>query len=175
MICWKYPQLFGVWLQISDRLYAWEFVTMSLHKQINLLQDSTLQKQAWSGWVLILKHWKLKMYLQCCMTNQRPGNSEIEHSWKAEFINDFLPKNIWENVIILCKQSLNPAIDANGAVRAGQSFHKTAQIKLLGYRNVTMWLMLVSTNEKVEFMPTDQSQALMGIDPFIRLISSSDI
>jgi len=74
---------------------------------------------------------KISAIVWCVAPNIRQDSTLQK---QAEFINDFLPKNIWENVIILCKQSLNPAIDANGAVRAGQSFHKTAQIKLLGYR-----------------------------------------
>ena len=53
---------------------------------------------------------------------------------QAEFINEFLPQNIWTNVIIICKQSVNPSRDAAGAVRAAQSFHKTASPRVLGYR-----------------------------------------
>ena len=37
-------------------------------------------------------------------------------------------------MIIICKQSVNPSLDAAGAVRAAQSFHKTASPRVVGYR-----------------------------------------
>ena len=37
-------------------------------------------------------------------------------------------------MIIICKQSVNPSRDAAGAVRAAQSFHKTASPRVVGYR-----------------------------------------
>ena len=36
--------------------------------------------------------------------------------------------------MIICKQSLNPVIDSAGAISAGQSFHKTARLNVIGYR-----------------------------------------
>ena len=37
-------------------------------------------------------------------------------------------------MIIICKQSVNPSLDAAGAVRAAQSFLKTASPRVVGYR-----------------------------------------
>jgi len=53
---------------------------------------------------------------------------------QAEFINEFLPKTIWENVIVICKQAVNPSKDGVGAVKAAQSFHKTVRLNVIGYR-----------------------------------------
>jgi hypothetical protein len=49
----------------------------------------------------------------------------------------FFPKikerEIWNNVLIICKQSRNPEDDAQGALAAAKLFNPSAKIPVLGY------------------------------------------
>eukprot|EP00090_Calanus_glacialis_P001173 TRINITY_DN10814_c0_g1_i2.p1 TRINITY_DN10814_c0_g1~~TRINITY_DN10814_c0_g1_i2.p1 ORF type:complete len:420 (-),score=100.19 TRINITY_DN10814_c0_g1_i2:746-2005(-) len=53
---------------------------------------------------------------------------------QAQFIDQFAHKTIWDNVIIICKQAVNPTHDAAGALRAAQEFNPTSTAKVVGYR-----------------------------------------
>eukprot|EP00092_Neocalanus_flemingeri_P032227 GFUD01035027.1.p1 GENE.GFUD01035027.1~~GFUD01035027.1.p1 ORF type:complete len:416 (+),score=121.31 GFUD01035027.1:334-1581(+) len=53
---------------------------------------------------------------------------------QAQFIDQFAHRDIWDNVIIICKQSVNPTHDTAGALRAAQGMLATAKTKVLGYR-----------------------------------------
>ena len=43
---------------------------------------------------------------------------------QARLINLFKPKDIWHNVLIVCKQSRNPEDDAQGALAAARQFNR---------------------------------------------------
>ena len=52
---------------------------------------------------------------------------------QAKMINMFKEKDIWHNVIIVCKQSRNPIEDSKGAVAAAREFNQFAVIPQLGF------------------------------------------
>ena len=56
---------------------------------------------------------------------------------QAEFINRLKEGDIWSNVIIIVKQSVNPKYDARGALAAMQDFADTCKVAVLGYRYVS--------------------------------------
>ena len=41
---------------------------------------------------------------------------------QAKLINMFKEEEIWANVVIVAKQSMNPTVDCQGAVQAAQQF-----------------------------------------------------
>ena len=53
-----------------------------------------------------------------CVTPQVRTNSSLRR--QAEFINRLKDQDIWSNVIIIVKQSVNPKYDARGALAAMQ-------------------------------------------------------
>ena len=53
---------------------------------------------------------------------------------QAEFINRLKEGDIWSNVIIIVKQSVNPKYDARGALAAMQDFADTSKVSVVGYR-----------------------------------------
>ena len=53
---------------------------------------------------------------------------------QAEFINRLKEGDIWSNVIIIVKQSVNPKYDARGALAAMQDFAETSKVAVVGYR-----------------------------------------
>lgn len=53
---------------------------------------------------------------------------------QAKLINLFADKDIWDNVIILCKQAMNPEHEARGALNAGYAFHSMSKVQVIGYR-----------------------------------------
>ena len=55
---------------------------------------------------------------------------------QARLIDLFKPKEIWQNVMIICKQSRNPEDDAQGALAAARQFNPKAQPPVLG--NITL-------------------------------------
>jgi len=56
---------------------------------------------------------------------------------QAEFIDKLKPGQIWENVLVVVKQSVNPGYDGRGALAAAQDFAAPdAAIKVVGYRFV---------------------------------------
>ena len=55
-----------------------------------------------------------------CVTPQVRTNSSLRT--QAEFINRLKDGDIWSNVIIIVKQSVNPKYDARGALAAMQVF-----------------------------------------------------
>ena len=56
---------------------------------------------------------------------------------QAKLIDKFAPGIIWNKVIIVVKQSLNPQADSRGAVSAALEYNSHAQIQVLGYRFIT--------------------------------------
>lgn len=55
---------------------------------------------------------------------------------QARLINMFKEREIWNNVVIVCKQSHNPADDAQGALAAAKEFNPSAEVTVLGYTYV---------------------------------------
>ncbi len=53
---------------------------------------------------------------------------------QAALIDRFAPKEIWNNCIIIVKQSMSPDDDGRGAMRAALDFNAHANVQLLGYR-----------------------------------------
>jgi len=56
---------------------------------------------------------------------------------QAQLINQFKEEEIWKNVLIVAKQSLNPEADCAGAVRAAEDFSDETPILFTGYRFLT--------------------------------------
>ena len=56
---------------------------------------------------------------------------------QAEFINKLKEVEIWNNVIIVVKQSINPKYDARGALAAAATFLDNPNIQVVGYRFMT--------------------------------------
>lgn len=54
-------------------------------------------------------------------------------SKQARLINLFKPKQIWQNVVIICKQSRNPDDDAQGALAAARAYNPKAEPPILGF------------------------------------------
>jgi len=52
---------------------------------------------------------------------------------QARLIDLFRPVDIWNNVMIICKQSRNPEDDGQGALAAAHSFNPDANPTVLGY------------------------------------------
>lgn len=52
---------------------------------------------------------------------------------QAKMIDLFRPGDIWNNVIIICKQSRNPEEDVQGALAAARHFNSKAEPKVLGF------------------------------------------
>ena len=67
-----------------------------------------------------------------CVTPQVRTNSSLRK--QAEFINRLKETDIWSNVIIVVKQSVNPKYDARGALAAMQDFADTSKVSVIGYR-----------------------------------------
>ena len=55
---------------------------------------------------------------------------------QAKLINMFAEKEIWNNVIIICKQSMNPEFDSQGALNAGYAFNSLSKMQIAGFRYV---------------------------------------
>ncbi|CAB4065683.1 unnamed protein product [Lepeophtheirus salmonis] len=55
-------------------------------------------------------------------------------SKQAAIIDLFKPGEIWNNVIIVLKQSMNPENDGKGALRAALEYNAYANIQVVGYR-----------------------------------------
>jgi len=67
-----------------------------------------------------------------CVSPNIRQDATLQH--QAQFIDQFGHKKIWDNVIIICKQAVNPDHDAAGALRAAQHFNSAAKTKVIGYR-----------------------------------------
>ena len=61
---------------------------------------------------------------------------------QAKLINKFAPKEVWNNVIVITKQSMSPEDDGRGAMAAALEYHSGANVQLLGYRYVSMKISL---------------------------------
>ena len=55
---------------------------------------------------------------------------------QAGFIDSLKPQEIWRNVIIICKQSMKPERDGQGAIKAAEEFFKDEEFRpqIIGYR-----------------------------------------
>ena len=53
---------------------------------------------------------------------------------QAKLIEKFAPKIVWNNVIIIVKQSMSPDEDGRGAITAALEYNSRANVQLLGYR-----------------------------------------
>ena len=53
---------------------------------------------------------------------------------QSKLINKFAPKEVWNNVIVITKQSMSPEDDGRGAMAAALEYHSGANVQLLGYR-----------------------------------------
>ena len=56
---------------------------------------------------------------------------------QAHLINQFKDEEIWRNVLIVAKQSLNPEADCAGAVRAAEEYSNEWPVLFTGYRFLT--------------------------------------
>ena len=73
---------------------------------------------------------------QTSNTNNDPHKVRTNNNLRkqAEFINRLKEGDIWSNVIIIVKQSVNPKYDARGALAAMQDFADTSKVSVVGYR-----------------------------------------
>ena len=55
---------------------------------------------------------------------------------QAKLIDKFAPKDVWNNVIVIAKQSMCPEDDGRGALAAALEHHLGANVQLIGYRYV---------------------------------------
>ena len=55
-------------------------------------------------------------------------------SKQASLIDMFKPKEIWNNVVIVLKQSMNPENDGKGALRAALEYDPHSKLQIVGYR-----------------------------------------
>ena len=69
---------------------------------------------------------------------------------QAKLIDKFAPTEIWNNVIILVKQSLNPEEDGRGALSAALDFNAKARTQLLGFRFLTDETMNVEQRQQMQ-------------------------
>ncbi|TRY62055.1 hypothetical protein TCAL_14982 [Tigriopus californicus] len=53
---------------------------------------------------------------------------------QARFINMFRPRDIWSNVILVCKMSMHPERDGKEALRTASEFAPEVKIPVAGYR-----------------------------------------
>ena len=67
-----------------------------------------------------------------CVTPQVRTDATLKR--QAMFINRMKEGDIWNNVIIVVKQSVNPKYDARGALAAMSDFVTDSRIKVIGYR-----------------------------------------
>lgn len=70
-----------------------------------------------------------------CVTPQVRTDASLRR--QAKFINRMKEGDIWNNVIIVVKQSVNPKYDARGALAAMADFAADSNIKVIGYRFIT--------------------------------------
>ena len=70
-----------------------------------------------------------------CVTPQVRTDATLRK--QAMFINKMKEEDIWSNVIIIVKQSLNPKYDARGALAAMTEFAADTPVKVIGYRFIT--------------------------------------
>ena len=71
---------------------------------------------------------------------------------QARLIDLFKPKEIWHNVLIVCKQSRNPEDDAQGALAAARQFNPKAQLPILGFTYIDD--VSLTLNQKKRFVNT---------------------
>ncbi|XP_023333830.1 uncharacterized protein LOC111705491 isoform X2 [Eurytemora carolleeae] len=67
-----------------------------------------------------------------CVTPQVRTDASLRR--QAEFINKLKEMDIWQNVIIVVKQSINPRYDAKGALAALGDYSNGMHIQVVGYR-----------------------------------------
>ena len=58
-------------------------------------------------------------------------------SSQAKLIDKFAPKEIWDKVVIIVKQSMVPNEDGRGALAAALEYNVNANVQILGYRFIT--------------------------------------
>ena len=96
-----------------------------------------------------------------CVTPQVRTNSSLRT--QAEFINRLKDGDIWSNVIIIVKQSVNPKYDARGALAAmqvqlTQTYIKSLQLRNYNYNSLHINLYLnriTLTPPKSQYSATD--------------------
>ena len=74
---------------------------------------------------------RIKAVIWNIIPNQRKDATMAK---EAQFIDKLQPKEIWNRVIIVCKQSMNPERDGLGAIKTAEEFNKDVQAKVIGYR-----------------------------------------
>ena len=58
-------------------------------------------------------------------------------SGQAKLIEKFAPKEIWNKVVIIVKQSMTPQEDGRGAMAAALEYNTNANVQIIGYRFIT--------------------------------------
>ena len=72
---------------------------------------------------------------------------------QAQLINQFKEEEIWKNVLIVAKQSLNPEADCAGAVRAAEDFSDETPILFTG----RVWNDTFRNGKVVYYLRTENS------------------
>ena len=93
------------------------------------LEDDSTFKQI-LGFINDNKLFKVKAIVWTVAPNVRKDALLVK---QARLIDLFRPTEIWNNVIIACKQSRNPDDDTQGALAAAKQFNPDAEPVVLGY------------------------------------------
>ena len=73
----------------------------------------------------------IKAVIWNVIPNQRKDATVIK---QAQFIDKLQPREIWDRVIIVCKQSMNPERDGLGAIKTAEEFNPDVKVRVIGYR-----------------------------------------
>lgn len=87
---------------------------------------------------------------------------------QARLIDLFKPKEIWHNVVIVCKQSRNPEDDAQGALAAARQFNPHADPPILGYTFIDDASLTLNQRRRFEKAPSLRDDFLVKNDDEVR-------
>lgn len=89
-------------------------------------------------------------------------------SKQARLINLFKPKQIWQNVMIICKQSRNPDDDAQGALAAARAFNPKAEPPVLGFTYIDDASLTANQKRRFEKAESLREDFLIKTDDEVR-------
>lgn len=83
---------------------------------------------------------------------------------QARLINLFKPKEIWHNVVIICKQSRNPEDDAQGALAAARQFNPRVDPPILGFTYIDDASFTLNQRKRFQREPSLREDFLIKTD-----------
>lgn len=88
---------------------------------------------------------------------------------QAKLIDMFAPGRVWNNVIIICKQSMSPEDDGRGALAAALELNPHANIQLVGYRFIDDETFSAKQKAKLKEDPSAREAFNVKTDDEVRL------